>query len=613
MYLDEEYHKPMHEHIKKSLDTMFQINKENDVFKSKLLVLAYLSVLFTFKVCESIHIKAFEHLCYAVTKSSAVKTFELKNFIPKGALEFTILTRDGQFRIIHPIVAHEIIKFCSSKLSFLVHFPPSFVCKFLDYMLPEVEYQNEEAALAVRRLLLYRQEYSDEVGFIKKPFSELILTLDKQNPEHAMDVLEYASELINNCHIYGHYARYMSKKMKDYDRALEILKETERLAPRSFEEGLVLNIKGDVYRERLEGYLKAVEKLDWESDDNKAFDYHFSSCQAYRDSYEANYDEIPLFNEITVCLILLEAIKKSKTRQQEFLKFLHDITDTEVSSSIDTCLQLVKELNGLIGSTEGEKELNSCNDDKVHLKSLEIRLLSVIGSSKKERKDILHDLMTTYAGSARVNLPYIRRSYIHLCQLDSKPSPTDLKTCLNALERNFEMVGYNDRDMMNWLLVTKNIPTIGGNIRKVEDKLVLWKDRGVHLVMDKRKIQSTNNPIWVNFYLTICYFIQLVETDSEDVSLVNVKLNNACHVMNEKSKENKSRYKIKEWLHNAGTGFMRLKPGHPILHEMMHLSGSVGIPSVQEAQHSRGEKGFPYISWKGLCIYFDAKRYFNQL
>jgi len=613
MYLDEEYREPMHEHIKKSLDTMFQINKTNSVFKSKLQVLAYLSVLFTFKVCESIHIKAFEHLCYAVTKSSTVKAFELKEFIPKGALEFTIITRDGQFRIIHPIVAHEIIKFCSSKFLFSVHFPPSFVCEFLDYMLPEVEYQNEEAALAVRRLLLYR-EYSDEGGFLmKKPFSELILTLDKQNQEHAVKVLDYASELINNCHIHGHYARYMSKKIKNYDRALDILKEADRLAPRSFEESLVLNIKGDIYRERLEGYLKAVEKLDWESDDNKAFDYHFSSCQAYRDSYETKYDEIPLFNEITVRLILLEAIKKSKTRQQEFLKFLHGIADTEVSSSIDTCLQLVKELNELSGSTEGEMDLDSSNN-KAHLKTLEIRLLSIIGSSKKERKDILHDLMTNYAGAARVNLPYIRRSYIHLCQLDSKPSPNDLDKCLNALESNFEMVGYNDRDMKNWLLITKSIPTIGGNVKKVEEKLVLWKDQGAHLVMNKRKIQSINNPIWVNFYLTICYFIQLVETDSEleDVSSINVKLNNACRAMNDKSKENKSWFKIKEWLHNGGTGFKRLKPGQPIPNEMMRLCGSVGIPSVQEAQQSRGEKGFPYISWKGLCIYFDAKRYFSR-
>ena len=42
---------------------------------------------------------------------------------------------------------------------------------------------------------------------------------------------------------------------------------------------------------------------------------------------------------------------------------------------------------------------------------------------------------------------------------------------------------------------------------------------------------------------------------------------------------------------------------------MLRLVGSMGIPSWQEAQRSRGDKGIPYISWKSICIYFDAKRY----
>ena len=45
--------------------------------------------------------------------------------------------------------------------------------------------------------------------------------------------------------------------------------------------------------------------------------------------------------------------------------------------------------------------------------------------------------------------------------------------------------------------------------------------------------------------------------------------------------------------------------------ETLWLMGSVGIPSWQEVHQSRGEKGFPYISWKSLCIPFDAKLYSN--
>ena len=216
MYLDEEFREPMYEHIKKCLNEMLPRLQEKDfIFKQNLLVLAYVSMLFAFKVCESIHIKAFEHLCYAVTKSSAPKEFKLETYIPEVALRFMIITREGQFRIIHPIVAYEIIRFYSGNSSFSNDFPPSFVCEFLKYMLPDREYQNEEAALAVNRLLRYREYVDDGKGnLIKKPFSELILKLDKQDPQHAIEVLDYASELINNCHAYGHYARYMSRKYK---------------------------------------------------------------------------------------------------------------------------------------------------------------------------------------------------------------------------------------------------------------------------------------------------------------------------------------------------------------------------------------------------------------
>ena len=71
----------------------------------------HIRISFAFKVCESIHIKAFEHLCYAVTRSSFSDKFNIERFIPEAALEFTITTLKGRFCIVHPIVAEEIIKF----------------------------------------------------------------------------------------------------------------------------------------------------------------------------------------------------------------------------------------------------------------------------------------------------------------------------------------------------------------------------------------------------------------------------------------------------------------------------------------------------------------------
>ena len=613
MYLDEEFREPMYEHIKKCLNEMLPcLQKEDDLFKQKLLILAYVSMLFAFKVCESIHIKAFEHLCYAVTNTSAPKEFKLETYIPEAGLRFMIITREGQFRIIHPIVAYEIIKFYSRNSSFSDDFPPSFVCDFLNYMLPELEYQNEEAALAVNRLLRYR-EYVDngKRNLTKKPFSELILTLDKQDPQHAVEVLHYASELINNCHAYGHYARYMSKKLQDYDGALEILKEAEKLAFKRFDEGVVLNIKGDVYREKLEKYLQKNENLDWKDSNNRAFDLHYHACEACQESYKKHHDDFPLFNELAVRLDLLEAIKKStRMNEHKFLEFVLSIPDVEVAKSVDTCSKLVKELNEYICSGDGRKDFNDYSDE-ARLKKYEKHLHSIMGSRKKQ-KEILYDLMTDTKYAGFVNLPYVRRSYIHLCQLGSSPIQTDMKTCLQQLENNFSSEGHVDQDMINWLLIIRNLPHVGGNTKTVEERLISWKNQGPYIVNAKRNVQQKNNPLWVNFYLTICYFIQLIENkDEEEIPRIVKRFKDAHHTLSQESENNKVRLKIKEWLHNVGSGFMRLKSGQPIENEMLLLKGSAGIPSLQEAQRSRGDAGYPYVSWKGLCIFLYTKRHLS--
>lgn len=84
-----------------------------------------------------------------------------------------------------------------SILSFPVHYLPSFICDFLDFKLLDRDDQNEETVLAVNRLL-FNREYFDKGGYLlKKPFSKLILTLDKQNQDHALAVFDHTSELID--------------------------------------------------------------------------------------------------------------------------------------------------------------------------------------------------------------------------------------------------------------------------------------------------------------------------------------------------------------------------------------------------------------------------------
>lgn len=480
-------------------------------------------------------------------------------------------------------------------------------------MLPEREYQNEEAALAVNRLLRYREYVDDGRGNLtKKPFSELILTLDKQDPQHAVEVLDYASEWINNCHAYGHYARYMSKKIQDHDRALEILKEAEKLAYKHYDEGVVLNIKGDVYREKLESYLKQNENLDWENSNNRAYDLHFYACKTCQESYKKHQDNFPLFNELAIRLGLLEAIKKSKmTDEHQFLKLVHSLPDPEVTKSVDTCLQLVKELNEYVCAGDGRKNMDDYSYE-AYLKKYEHRLHSIMGSREKQKKN-LYDLMTNTNYVGFVDLQFVRRSYIHLCQLGSNPEQRDMEICLKELESNFSSVGHVDQDMKNWLLIIRNLPNIGTNTKEVEKRLILWKNLGPCLDNTKRIIQVKNDPLWVNFYLTICYFIQLIENKIEkEIPHIVQRFKDAHHALSQESENNRSRLKIREWLRNNGSGFCRLKSGQPTTSEMLLLNGSAGIPSLQEAQRSRGDKGYPYVSWKGLCINLCTKKYGNS-
>ena len=610
MYLDEDFHESMSEHVQKCLNGMVpDWRLLDDLLKKKFLILANLSVLFAFKVCESIHTKAFEHLCHDVMKSSRSSgKFNIKSFIPEAALEFTITTLKGRFRIIHPVVAEEIIKFYCTTSSRTENPSPDFYYDFLNYMLPESEYPNEEALSAVNRLLKYREYIDDGQGyFIRKPFSELITKLDKQNPQHAIAVLECAVDKnhLQTCHTYGHFARYISKSIKDFERALSIIKQARLLATKNSENGLVLNIKGDIYREWLENHLEQHKTMDWEDIKYTACNLHLYSCQAYQDAYRTNHEDIPLFNELTVRLNLLEAIKKRSKfskKHQSFLNYVHQLPDPEVAGSVDSCKQLIKDLSEMIYE---EQSFDRCRVE-THLKYLESRLLDVIGANEKEQKKILSFLMEK-PNSMYVNLLHIRRNYIHLCHLDSCGSPTDFDYCLQLLEENFKSAGHIDRDMKDWLLIIKNLPTIGGNLKVVEEKLISWKNQGPCITEDKQKIQVKNNPLWVNFYLTICYFIKLLETD--EIPPVVERFKNACKALQEESKENKSRFQIKEWLHQSGTGFGRLRYGRYISVEMLQLTGSVGIPSWEEAHQSRGVKGFPYILWKSIRIPFDAKKY----
>ena len=459
--------------------------------------------------------------------------------------------------------------------------------------------KQSEVSEAVNRLLYYR-EYDDTIK--RQQFSSLILTIENNwaCSKGAAETLKYAAPKVNNCHSYGHYARYLSKKLHEHDNAIKILEEAQKKASQPNEEALVYNIEGDIHRDRLELYLKQHDTLNWKSNDNKAFKFHLYACQAYHDSRQSNpmiYH--PLFGELSVRLMLLEDIKR-KVHTNKFFDVLHSCGNLEVVNSIDACHHLIEKLKDFAHSGEGGKDADSYEHSVTVQES---RLTAIAGSVNDQKNDLLK-LMKTCSND--VQQAYFRRSYVSLCIHTNLRGPTehfywqDLK---DLTEKNFQYLGYNDRDMNNWVQIVKNVPAVARDMTAIEEQLLLWKE-GPCVTPNTESLRSKNNPLFVNFYLTICYFIQLVETSEDEVYDIVYKVKKYREETYKRSELIKSRGRVKEWLHKDGNGFQCLKSGKQKREEMLRLNGSVVYSSWQEArQHNETE--FPHISWKGLTIFFD--------
>lgn len=263
----------------------------------------------------------------------------------------------------------------------------------------------------------------------------------------------------------------------------------------------------------------------------------------------------PLFGELSVRLMLLEDMKR-KVHETKFFDLLDSCGSIEVMNSIDACHYLIEKLKDFVQSGEGGKDANSYERFvEIH----EDRLTSIAGSVSHQKTNLLKRMKTC---SNDVDLAYLRRSYVSLCVRTSYNNSECV--CWEQLkdftEKIFEHLGYNDRDMINWLQVIKNIPTVARDMTKIEEQLLLWKN-GPCITANKESSQSKNDPLFVYFYLTICYFIQLVETREDEVYEIVDKVKKFREETNKRSELIiiKSRGRVKEWLHKHGSGFECLK------------------------------------------------------
>ena len=593
MYLDADYHTPMREHITTCLQS---------VSLDDLHILANLSVLFAFKVCESVHIKAFQHLCCAITEKPKTTEFKLESYISQVTSQFLIVTREGRFRITHPFVAEEIMKYYFTKISKNPDCIAKFFCDFLNYMLPKSRRVNE-ASQAVNRLLYYREycrDYTndDEKSVKKQPFSPLILFVEKHDSAQAVKaILEFAASKINNCQSYGHYARYLSKVAHEFDNALVTLEKAEECASDDSDKAMVYNIEGDIFRDRLEDYLLQPITLDWRSQNNKAFRFHLRACHSYHKSHSYNPKmDHPLFGELTVRLLLLEKMKEAIPKTK-FFGVVYSCPDLEVANSIGACHQLLAKLDEFIKSGEGGKDADSYNE--IFIKKHKRRLYTIIESKELYKKNLLDSIDDCKDDKRRTHFVRNYVSYI----LDNFTLETDWVYLKEITEGNFRCLEYvDDRDMKNWLLIIRNIPKVATDMRQIEDQLVLWQRSTTSL--SGGKFQS--NDLWVSFYLVVYNFVQLVEAKEDEVFKYNcvVQIKRFSQRTQEQSIDEKSRARIKEWLHKDGRGFQRLNSGKQKLDDMLKLTGSVVYATKEEARY---HESFTHISWKGLSIFFDPR------
>ena len=102
MCLGEEFRKPMKCHVKSCLEK---------IPSKDLHMLAHLSILFAFKVVQVLPSRYFQQLCCDLMERTATGDFDLNTYIYDSAKEFAIVDALGRFRVVHSIIAEEILDF----------------------------------------------------------------------------------------------------------------------------------------------------------------------------------------------------------------------------------------------------------------------------------------------------------------------------------------------------------------------------------------------------------------------------------------------------------------------------------------------------------------------
>lgn len=576
-YLVEEFQDRMNDHIQKKLGEVLKF----DGGMQKLHFLAYISLLFAYNACYSL-----PQACFGGAK------FDILEHVPSEAHDFISKNKNGSFRIVHNIVAEQIMQFYHTNFNVKLS---DFVIDFLKTFIPNDESANQKLRQAVSTLLWTRRSTQDDEHSVldgrkkRQDFSPLICDLQKDD---ARQVLLEGTNIFYNCHSFGHLARFYAIEEKQFEKAKECMEKAVALAS-EHAEGTIYNMYGDIYRYELKYILSfgnvPIEKWRY------ADELHVLACQKYKLSSRSHHNMLshPCYGELKVRLDYLKCIRRYKfpgsRNDARFMKYL--LTDSTVLNSDGKCIELLEWLEDFALNGDGGKEIGS--DDIVSIRKHQQNLYDIMGEEKREECITITEELLKLPHSD-VNHPAARRKYInlHLIHKDVKDLPEEKRLkMLGYLECNLNEEGYKGDTMKYWLRFASTLSSPHSDVDKVLEKLKEW-DKRVH----------PSDVAFVKFYLYVLNFLAALECPPQSIRFdsLNSRFEKEEAACRRENSNEKTRHWTKKWLANNGNGIGCLQSGKVQYDRLRMFTGKIGNIERDGRRQSS-------ISFKGFSVFFDLK------
>lgn len=576
-YLLEEYRERIYNHVQRKL---------GELVSSDLQFLAYISLLFGYNACYSLPQACFGEGCY---------NFSIIDHVPPDACEFISVNKKGSFRIVHVIVAAQIIQFYSGKGNAL----SELVIDFLERFVPCDTSVNQKLRQAVSVLLWTRYfTHNDESSFLdekkkRQIFSPLICELHR---EDAIKVLLKGTDIFDNSHSFGHLARYYAIEFRNFDEAKQCMQKAIYALNYEQSRGTICNMYGDVYRYELND---AMSKVTGEGD-HKIWKYadelHVQACEKYRRSSKSNKSILHSYlGELKVRLDYLKWIRKLKFHndQKMFMEcLLTPYTNRNVLDSENRCVALLNWLEQFVLSGDGGKDIGSDNIGLI--KKYQQALYDLMGEEKREEYISLAEELLKLP-STEINHPAVRRKYInlHLIHKNVEDIPEGKRVkMLKYLVDNIKEEGYKSDTMKYWINFSSSLPAPYSNVDSALRMLKEWEKRA-----------QSSDIGFIKFYSYIFHFLAALNCSqaSDQFDKLKKAYEKEEATCRRENRSEKTAQWIKKWIANDENGINCLQSGKWQTKSNLHIFvGKIG-------NIERDSKRRCYIGFKGFSIAFELK------